>query len=161
MDSPQNKSTTRHSHNAFAAEIRADTLSFVIGGGICLYFGFTWLADIPTNADEEAKKIWFAIDTAFIWSLRVIGALFLLTAALALTGRPFALIPALLAEGAFTLLMLAMAIDTTLEARADNIGFDAYAILFLIMTVIGASGVRRLWRLHRDATRHQNAPPAP
>jgi hypothetical protein len=158
MESPQYPDQQNRAAASLSAEIQSQMLTFLIAAGICLYFGFSWLIDAPGSAGAEATKTWFAIDMAFRWCLRVVGAVFLIAAALAPTGQPFALLPALAAEGAFTLLMIVMGIETTLEARADG-HFDAFVILFLILAIVGVSSVKRLWTLWREATRAA-APPA-
>ena len=158
MESPQQPRPSDHSPYYLPEEIRSNMMTFLVAGGICLYFGFSWWIDAPGSVSEEAAKSWFAVDIAFRWCLRGIGALFLIAAALAQTGRAIALLPGLLAEGAFALLMLAMAVDTTLEARADG-QFDPYVILFLILAVVGISGLRRLWTLHHAATTPREQPP--
>ncbi len=130
-----------------ADAIRGNTLGLVIGGGICLYFGFRWLIDAPGSASEEAAKAWYTIDQVFRWILRVVGVIFLAAAAWSSTGQRASLLLAIAAEVGFALLMLAMAIESTLEARADGT-WDAFVILFAILVIIGVSAAKRSWEIY-------------
>jgi hypothetical protein len=130
--------------------VRGTTLGLVIGGGVCLYFGFAWLLDAPGSVSDEAAKSWFAVDQAFRWTLRVVGVVFLVAAAWSATGQRPAMLLAALAEGGFALLMLAMAIESTLEARADAT-WDPFAILFLVLVLVGLTAAKRSWGVYASA----------
>ncbi len=142
--------TSRHADpGQIAAAIRAGALGALLAGGICLFFGFQWLIDAPGSASEQATPVWFAIDHVFQWALRVIGVAFLVVAGLAALGRRSAALLETAVESAFTVLMLAMAIETFAEARADG-HFDSTVILLLILAALGYSAARRSWRLCRQ-----------
>ena len=143
----------------FAAEIRGSALGLLIAGGVCLYFGFALVIDAPGSAGEEATQAWYAADHAFRWCLRVLGALFLLAAAWAATGQCAAMLLSTAAEVAFALLMLAMSIEATLEARADGL-WDFFVILLLILAVIGISAAKRSWSLYRMSGRAARTVPS-
>lgn len=147
MSDPPNEETPSASARPLAAAIRGSALGLLIGGGVCLYIGFAWLLDAPGSASDEAAKAWFAVDQLFRWILRVTGILFLVAAAWAASGQRASMLLATLAEAGFALLMLAMAIESTLEARADGT-WDAFAILFAVLVVVGASAAKRSWRLY-------------
>jgi hypothetical protein len=156
MSEPPNEGTRPLSNRALADAIRGNALSLVIGGGICLFFGFRWLVDAPGSASDEAAKGWYAVDQVFRWVLRVIGVIFLAAAAWSWTGQRASLLLAVAAEAGFALLMLAMAVDSTLEARADG-SWDAFAILFAILVIIGISAAKRSWELYVSAGRTRPA----
>jgi hypothetical protein len=120
-----NEDSRSVSTRAAAEAIRGSALGLLVGGGVCLYFGFTLLIDAPGSASEEAVQTWFAADRAFRWSMLL----------------------AVPSELVFALLMLAMSIETTLEARADG-QWDVFAILLLILLVMGLAGARRSWELY-------------
>lgn len=159
MDSPQDTHKIALSRARINEEIRSHAMTFLIAGGICMYFGFAWVIDAPTNADERATELWYNIDYAFQWILRGVGALFLLAAALAHSGQRLALWFGMVAEGIFVLLMLTMALETTLETRAAGAGFDPFVILFLILAVMGMPSIARLWKLCRAAAAISAVPP--
>jgi len=152
MDEPRPDQHLQASGRIIANEIRGNAMSMLIGGAICLYFGFTLLIDAPASADEQATQTWFAVDRGFRTSFLALGAGFLIAAAWSMTGRSAALLMSAVVEVVFALLMLLLAIETTLEARADG-RWDAFAILFLILFVIGLSGALRVWQLHGAAAR--------
>jgi len=133
------------------AAIKGATFGGLIAGAVCLYFGFQWLVDAPASADESATAVWYAIDQGFRWALRVIGAAFFLVALLARSGSPASALLATVVESAFALLMLAMAVDTLVEARADG-QFDATVILLLVLMAVGISAARHSWLLYRRTT---------
>jgi hypothetical protein len=147
MDEPERQPARPASNRAFAEAVRGNAFSLLIGGGICLYFGFTVLLDAPGSASEEAAEFWYTLDRVFQWALRIIGALFLVAAAWALTGQRTSMLLAALAEIGFAMLMFAWTVETILEARADG-GFDAFAILLGILAIIGISGAKRSWLLY-------------
>lgn len=157
MDETPYEEPRRSVGQAAAEAVRGSALTLLIGGGICLYFGFTLLIDAPGSASEEATEVWFGVDRAFRWILRIIGIAFLISAAWAMSGQRAAMLPAVFAEAGFALLMLAMAIESTLEARADRT-WDAFAILFAILAVVGVSGAKRSWDLYVSAGRDARAP---
>jgi hypothetical protein len=142
-----NEDSRSVSTRAAAEAIRGSALGLLVGGGVCLYFGFTLLIDAPGSASEEAVQTWFAADRAFRWCLRIAGVAFLLAAAWAATGQRSSMLLAVPSELVFALLMLAMSIETTLEARADG-QWDVFAILLLILLVMGLAGARRSWELY-------------
>lgn len=152
VEEPHDQNTQFARGHAVASAVRGHALTLLIGGGICLYFGFSWLVDAPGSAGEDTTQTWFAVDRAFQWILRIIGIVFLVAAAWAWSGQRLAILLGAIADAGFALLMLAIAIETTLEARADG-GMDAFAILFLILAVIGASGAKRLWGLYAASGR--------
>lgn len=147
MNEPERGPTPPASNRVFAEAVRGSAFSLLIGGGICLYFGFTVLLDAPGSASEEAAEFWYTIDRVFQWALRIIGAVFLIAAAWATTGQRAAMLLAALAEIGFAMLMFAWTVETILEARADG-GFDAFAILLGILAIIGVSGAKRSWTLY-------------
>ena len=128
-----------------ADAVRGSALSLLIFGAVCLYFGLAWLIDAPASAGAESARTWFAVDRAFQWLLRLIGTVFLLAAAYALSGRRGALLLAAIADTAFVLLMVALAVETTLETRADG-RWDPFVILFVVLAIIGAASARRTCR---------------
>lgn len=145
---------TERGDPAVAEAIRGTGLGLLIGGGVCLYFGFTLLVDAPGSVSEEEAERWFAVDHIVRWSLRAVGIAFLVCAAWAWTGQRSSMLLATFTEGVFTLLMVAMAVESTVEARADG-GFDAFAIILVILAVIGFGGARRCWRLYVHTGREQ------
>jgi hypothetical protein len=148
MEEPHGEGPPPIARASLVDAIRGSALGLLIGGGICLFFGFTLLIDAPGSASEEATETWFAIDRVFQWALRIVGVVFLIAAAWAMTGQRRSMLLGTISEVGFCLLMLAMAVETTLEARADG-GMDAFAILYAILFVIGLSGVKRSWVLYR------------
>lgn len=140
-----------------AAAIKGRALGALLAGGVCLYFGFGWLVDAPASAGEDATPTWYAVDCAFRWGLRIVGGAFVIVAALAASGsRPSMLLGAVV-EGVFALLMLAMTVETYLEARADG-HFDATVILLAILAVVGLSAARHSWALYVRAGHIQQFP---
>ena len=140
---------------AVATAIKRTALGALVAGGVCLYFGFTWLLDTPRSASAETTDTWLAFDHVFRWGLRLTGLTFLVVAALAWTGARAAALLATIVEGVFALLMLAMAVETFLETRADG-QLDVIVILLLIMTVVGLSAAKHSWSLYGRSRR----PPA-
>lgn len=140
--------------------IRGSAFGLLIGGAICLYFGFSWLIDAPGSASEQAAARWYAVDHAFQWALRVIGVAFLLGAAGAWTGQRWSALVSAAVEAAFALLMIAMAIESTLEARADG-AWDAFVILFGVLALISMSTAWRSWQLYAAAGAAAHTPPGP
>lgn len=147
---PSNPVPARPARDVSGA-IKSSAINLLIGGAVCLYFGLTLIADAPAAAKtrEEVER-WWAVDNAFFWSLRGLGGLFILTAALSLTGRRVAMLFTAAAEGLFVALMVAMSIAWTLEARVDGT-FNAMVILLLVLAIIGIAGVRSSWQLYRAA----------
>jgi hypothetical protein len=121
--------------------IRGSALGLLVAGAVCLYFSFQWLVDAPNSATEAETAIWFGIDHAFRWGLRIGGGAFLLVGVVAALGRRIAMLLAAIVESAFALLMATMAVETFLEARVDG-HFDPTTILLLALTAIGISGAR-------------------
>lgn len=130
--------------------IKGSALGALVAGGVLLYFGFAWAVDAPGSVSKEAAETWFAVDRVFQWCLRILAADFLLVAALAAAGQRVAALLAMIAEGAFTLTMAAMAVDTFLETRADG-QIDITTVLLIIMAFVGISAARRSWRLYAGA----------
>jgi hypothetical protein len=124
--------------------IQGSALSLLLGGGVCLYFGLTLIADAPGSASPAEAQRWFAVDNALFWCLRGIGVLFLVAAGLAALGHRVAMLLATVAEAAFFVLMIAMAVDWTLEARADGL-VNYQVILLLILAIISGSAARSAW----------------
>ena len=138
--------TSPYPNKAVSHMITSTAMGLAIAGGICLFFGYSLLIDAPGSASKEAVETWFAIDRAFQWALRIVGIVFLIAAGMAWIGMRASQYLAVLAEGCFALLALALAVETTLEARADG-HMDVYAILFLILAAMGASATKRSWDL--------------
>ena len=152
-DPPSDASMTRRSA-ASGAAVRGAAFSLLIGGAICLYYGYSWLVDAPGSASEEATQSWFAVDWAFRWALRALGITFLAAAGLAFVGLGVSMILATVAEGGFGVLLSAIAIETFLEGRADN-SFDPMVILFVILAVFGFGAAKRSWELYTAVTHGQ------
>jgi len=130
------------------AAIRATALGALVAGGICLFFGFHWLIDAPASSSAASEPTWYAIDHVFRWVLRVVGAAFLVVAWLARSGRRLAAGLGAAVETVFALLLLAMAVETFAEARADG-RFDAMIIVLAIVMVMSVSAARHSWSLYR------------
>lgn len=142
--------------------IKGAALSLLLGGGVCLYFGLTLIADAPASASPAAVQRWFAADNALFWCLRGIGVLFLVTAALAALGQRVSMLLATIAEAGFAVLMIAMTVEWTLEARADNT-VNYQVILLLILAVVGASAAKSAcshWQAGRRSPRPPSQPDA-
>lgn len=141
-------------HATIRASIQSMALGALLAGGVCLYFGFTWLVDAPGSASKEATQIWYNVDHGFQWALRTVGIAFLAVAALAAAGQRAGALLGTIVESAFALLMLAMTIDTFLEARADG-QLDATVILLLVLMAVGISAARHSFILYsRSAPDH-------
>jgi hypothetical protein len=125
--------------------ITGSALGLLLSGGICLYFGLTLVADAPGSANTAEAERWFAADNALFWSLRGIGVLFLVAAALAAAARPVSMLLATIAETGFAVLMVVMTVDWTLEARADGL-VNYQIILLLILAIVGVSAARSAWK---------------
>jgi hypothetical protein len=149
-DTQTSAATARATGASVQAAIRSSALGLLIGGAICLYFGLTLIADAPGSVSQEEAERWFATDRALFWCLRGTGLLFLISAVLAWIGRRVSMLLATIADVVFALLMLAMAVEWTLEARVDG-GWDATVILLLILAFIAAGAARRSWDLYRRA----------
>jgi len=136
---------------AFVSDaIRGSALGLLIGGGVCLFFGFTLVADAPGSVSEQEAQSWFARDAFFYWCLRIIGVGFLVVAALAGMGKRVSMLLAAIVEVVFALLMLVMMVEWTIEARMD--GTWEYSVMLLILlAVISLSGARRSWELYNAA----------
>lgn len=136
--------------------IKGAALSLLLGGGVCLYFGLTLIADAPASASPAAAQRWFAADNTLFWGLRGIGVLFMVTAALAALGQRASMLLATIAEAGFAVLMMAMTVEWTLEARADGT-VNYQVILLLILAVVGVSAAKSAWR-HWQAGRPSPRP---
>ena len=135
---------------AVTADIRSAALWLLIGGGLCLYFGLSLSTETYLSISEEDAVRWRAINGAINWCLRGVGVLFLIAAAAALSGKRASMLLATIVEGFLALLLAAMAVSWTLEARAAG-GWNYQIILLLILAVLGAGGVKRSWELYRAA----------
>lgn len=140
--------------------IKRAAFGALLAGGVCLFLGFSWTIDWPILDDEAAEQVWKQIDHAFRWSLTIVGVAFLVVAALAQAGRRASALLGTVVEGAFALLMLVMAIETILEQRASGGGFDVYAILLIIMMLVGVSAARHSWMLYKRSDPYRDADPA-
>lgn len=155
----QDSESAAPTNRALDGAIRGAAFGLLIGGAICLYFGFSWMVDAPGSASKESAASWFAVDHAFRWALRIVGVVFLLAAAGAAMGQRWSALLATISEGAFALLMIAMAIETTLESRADG-GWDALVIIFGVLALISLSAAWRSWQLYTAANRAAPMTPA-
>lgn len=155
MDEPQNEHPRPVRGRLLSEAIRGTAFGLLIGGGLCLYFGFILVPDAPLNVSEAEQETWMAVDQGLFWSLRIVGIAFLLAAAWAATGQRASMLLATLAEATFALVMLAMSVVWTLEARATG-AWNYHVILLLILLIIGVSGAKRSWSLYASA-----APTAP
>ena len=147
---PQVSQVPKRSPAAVTAEIRSTALWLVIGGGLCLYFGLSLTVTAPgsSNAEEEAR--WYAINTVLNHCLAGVGALFILGAGLAATGKRVAMLAATIVEILLALLLVVMSVSWTIEARADG-RWSYEVILLLILAVLGVGGVKHSWELYRAA----------
>jgi hypothetical protein len=152
MSEPPNEETRPRAGQPLTDAIRGNALGLVIGGGICLYFGFAFVADAPSGVSEEERAMWFALDNGLFWALRVVGIGFLLAGAWAASGRRPAMLLAAATEAAFALVMLAMSIAWTLEARVMGT-WNPQVILLLILLIVGLLGARRSWELYTSTRR--------
>ena len=139
--------------------IRRTAFGALLAGGVCLFIGFSWSIDWPILDDEAAEEVWIQIDHVFRWCFFIIGAVFLVVAALAQSGQRVSALLGTIAEGAFALLMLAVSIETILEDRARGGGFNAFVILFGIMMIVGINAARHSWTLYRLSDPHREADP--
>lgn len=150
MNEPPSASTERAARLFVSDAIRGSALGLLIGGGVCLFFGFTLAADAPGSVSEQEAQSWFARDVFFHWCLRVIGVGFLVAAALAGMGKRVSMLLAAIVEVVFALLMLVMMVEWTIEARMD--GTWEYSVMLLILlAVVSLSGARRSWELYNAA----------
>ena len=150
MNEPQQEAepTVR---KAFVTDaIRGSALGLLIGGGVCLFFGFTLVADAPGSASVEEEPFWRAWDYFFQWCLRFVSLGFFVAAALAGMGKRVSMLLAAIVEVVFALLMLVMMVEWTIGARKD--GTWEYSVMLLILlAVISLSGARRSWELYNAA----------
>ena len=130
---------TPQANPAVTQAIRSSTMGLMIGGAICLYFGFSLL--VETTAD----KILFT-------ALKIVGIAFVLAGAWAWTGSRASMLMAAITEAAFALVALTMSVTWTLEARAMGT-WNPQVILLLILVAISVAGARRSWELYRAAGR--------
>jgi len=138
---------TQH-RSAWAVQAaRESAIGLLIGGALCLYFGFTLAADAPGSISRAAAEPWFLADNISFWCLRGIGGLFLLTAGLVSIGQVWAMLLGAIGEGLLVVLLLGMSVMWTLEARVDG-QWNAQVILLLIMAVLGAGSALRCWRIY-------------
>jgi hypothetical protein len=128
--------------------IRGLTVQLLIGGGLCLYFGYSLIADAPAGASREEAQRWFALDNALFLALRIVGFGFLAAGGLATAGLRLALPATILCEAVFAGLMLVMSIAWTLEARASG-GWNPLVILLLVLAFLSAGSIPRVWRMYR------------
>lgn len=135
-------STSEQGENA----IRANSISLLIAGGLCLYFGFTFIADAPARAPKQDVNWWWAMDNGIFTALKITGVCFLIAAGLAATGKRSALLVSAASEFAFVLLMVVASAFWTYEARVDG-GFNPAVILYLILAIVSFAGGLRDLRL--------------
>ena len=152
MDEPQNNGARAASGRLFAEAIKHRMLGLLIAGAVCLYFGFAMRADAPIDVSKEEQEMWYALDQALFWSLRIVGFAFLLVGAWTATGQRRSVLAAALVELVFAAVMLAAAIAWTAEARVVG-GWDYQVILLLILLVVGLSEAKRSWGLYVAAGR--------
>jgi hypothetical protein len=143
-DQPDVESPPRGRRHNREAAIRSTAFGALVAGGLCLYFGLVWSADAPASASPQATEMWYFVDHVFQWWLRIIGVGFLAGAGLSAMGNRLGALVTAADEAAFALLMLAMAVNAYLEARAMGV-FDATVILFGVLLVVGLSAARYSW----------------
>lgn len=135
------------------AELGSMVLGLLVGGGVCLYLGLAFMADAPAKVSpEQAESLWFVVDNVLFWCLRVVGLLLLLAAALAFARKRIAALVAAVGELGFTLVMIAMAIENTIEARVDGY-WDYFVILYAVLAIVAASAAKRSWQVYRLSSR--------
>ena len=139
-----------------SGQIKAAALGLAIGGGICLYFGMTLVADAPGSATPEEAERWFALDNGLFWLLRGVGVLFILSAGLAAMGQRGAMLLGTVCEVLLVLWLVAMSVVWTIEARADGV-WNYQVILLLIIAAVSVGGAKRSWGLYSAAG--QKVPP--
>ena len=150
MNEPPSASTERAARLFVSDAIRGSALGLLIGGGMCLFFGFALLVDPPGSVSSDEAEFWRAWDHVFRWSLRIIGVSFLVAAALAGMSKRVSMLLAAIVEVAFALLMLVMMVEWTIEALMD--GTWEYSVMLLILlAVISLSGARRSWESYNAA----------
>lgn len=132
--------------------IRSLTVQLLVGGGLCLYFGYSLRADAPGNATPAEAERWFALDNALFLALRIVGFGFLGAGGLAAAGLRPALPATILCEAAFAGLMLAMSVARTWEARVSG-GWDPLAILLLVLAFVSAGGIPHVWQTYTRSAR--------
>lgn len=140
------------------AAVRQSALGLLAAGAVCVYFGLTLAADAPADATAAERQMWFALDNTFRWCLRGLGALFLVTAALAWSGARAAMLLALAADLGLALLMAAMSVAWTLEARVLGT-WDATVLLLIVLGIFALGSAGRSWSLYRAAARAPAAAP--
>jgi hypothetical protein len=139
---------TQQSSAWTAQAVRESAIGLLIGGGLCLYFGFTLIADAPGSVSKVAAESWYLADNITFWCLRGIGLVFLLTAGAAAVGQTWAMLLAAVAEGLLAALLVGMSVLWTIEARVDNT-WNAQVILLLILAILGAGSAARCWRIYK------------
>src|SRR5262249_42870066 len=102
------------------AQIRAEAISLLIGGALCLYFGFTLPLNAPANVPDDVAEKWFMADRVCYYVLRGVGCGFLLAAALAAAGIRISLLLSVATELIFALLMIAMTVIWTWRAQVSG-----------------------------------------
>lgn len=131
-----------------AAAVRGYAFGLALAGAVCLYFGFSLVADAPGSATPAEAERWFALDHAANWALRGIGLLLLCAAGLASLGARSAMLVGLAGETLLAVLLVAMSLEWTVEARADG-GWSPAVILLLILAAMSVSSALRCWRVYR------------
>lgn len=139
------------------ALIRANALSFLVGAALCLYFGWNWTETWPDNVDAKQQQFWISLDHAYAWTLRGLGALFLIASGLAAAGRRASLMMGALTEGLFVLFMILLSAGQTWEMRIIG-GWDQMVVLYLLFAVLAAANLRTLLAQRRLALRGPATP---
>lgn len=142
MDQPP----LRYARTAPVEEVKSYAFGFLIAGGLCLYFGFTWVADAPISVADPAP--WFLADNVTFWALRITGVLFLAAAALAALERVQGLLLGAASDVLLVVVLLGMSVLWTVEARIAG-GWNPQVILLLVLMVLSAASARRNWIVAR------------
>lgn len=146
-DTPPPRSPPHH----VAEHIRASALTLAIGGGLMLYFGFSLAITWPANATPEAAEAWQNWNRALRWAVRGIGVMLVIAAGAAMSGRRVAALLATIADGAFAVIALTLAVSWSWQARSAGGSFDPTSILMLLLALLGVHGTLSSWRLYLAA----------
>jgi len=157
MSDPMEQGGSRPAAGGLGSQIRASALGLLISGGLCVYFGFSLTPDAPPGLSPEVAEQWYAHDEAFNMGLRIVGAAFLVAAALAAAGQRLTLVLAAVVEVALGVLLVVMSVERIVQARVAGMGFDFMLILLLIVAIVSVTSAHRYWKMFRAS---QPAPPA-